>query len=451
MYPAYPAPPILPPGVKPSLQGVRNKQRKGVQKANAKFEPQAFRDQLIKHLESVPPGDFDAVASKLDVLGNQLDYRKYEQQLFEILLVGGLLAPGGGFAEDGAAKSPFSVIGAAKEPVEVADIKKIVDVFNKLMRRYKYLQKPFEETALLGILQYTNKFSPIEQEKLAVSTAVFVSAGLASASVLNVLKKDHLVKDSLAVTFLVTFCKSYLLTESLDHLSQSLRKGTVNNLEAFLPASHQTPAEFAAIFKAAGLGGVVDFYTKQKSGQAKEETLARLKELIAEDADHEDIQSYLDQQHHRAVLPDTEFIALVFNGLLSSIDMSSKSVDQIMKEITDIAPILEVFSTKPTTEVALINAIQLFCYENTKLMPAFPKILKASPTSPIRHSRSSSLTSIYFQAYYSADVLSDQAIVYWHGKGAKPQGKATFLASSEPLVNFLKAQEEESDEEEDDE
>jgi hypothetical protein len=50
-------------------------------------------------------------------------------------LVGGLLAPGGGFIDDGAPKSSFSVIGSAKEPVEVPDIKKIVDVFNKLMRR----------------------------------------------------------------------------------------------------------------------------------------------------------------------------------------------------------------------------------------------------------------------------------------------------------------------------
>jgi hypothetical protein len=46
--------------------------RKGVQKANAKFEPQAFRDQLIKHLEGVAEGDFDAVAQKLDALGNQV-------------------------------------------------------------------------------------------------------------------------------------------------------------------------------------------------------------------------------------------------------------------------------------------------------------------------------------------------------------------------------------------
>jgi hypothetical protein len=52
-----------------------------------------------------------------------------------VLLVGGLLAPGGGFIDDGSAKSSFSVIGSAKEPVEIADMKKIVDVFHKLMRR----------------------------------------------------------------------------------------------------------------------------------------------------------------------------------------------------------------------------------------------------------------------------------------------------------------------------
>lgn len=64
------------------------------------------------------------------------------------------------------------------------------------MCRYKYLQKPFEETALKGVLQHVNKFSPVDQEKLAVSSALFVAGGLASANVLTALIKDHLVKDS---------------------------------------------------------------------------------------------------------------------------------------------------------------------------------------------------------------------------------------------------------------
>lgn len=47
----------------------------------------AFRDSLYKHLESVPSEDFDGYASALDKAGNSLDYRKYGDQLFEILIV----------------------------------------------------------------------------------------------------------------------------------------------------------------------------------------------------------------------------------------------------------------------------------------------------------------------------------------------------------------------------
>ncbi|SCV69691.1 BQ2448_1085 [Microbotryum intermedium] len=454
----YAAPqPSATPGVKqekPNLVGVRNKQRKGVQKAQAKFEPLAFRDQLIKHLESVPERDFDAVAAKLDVLGNQLDYRKYEQQLFELLLVGGLLAPGGGFLDDGAAKSTFSVTGSAKEPVEVSDVKSIVDVFNKLTRRYKYLQKGFEETALPSILQYSNKFSQIDQEKLAVATALFVAVGLVSASVVLSLKKDHLVKDGqfglvemrvtetfdsssdasltgTSVRMLTSFLKAFLATESIDQLSLVLRKGGVIDLEAFFPPSKQNAAELSAHFKGAGLSGVVDFYIKQKAGKAKEETLARLREYVSDEADYDEIMSYLEAVHKRGILSEPEFISIAWAGLTSGIDMGAKPEllpDLAVKEIKSIAPLLEPFTNKPATEVALINTIQIWCYENTKLMPAFAKILKV---------------------LYSLDVLSDQAIIYWHSKGSKTQARQHFLDAAGPLVNFLKEQEEEdgSDEE----
>lgn len=60
---------------------------------------------------------------------------KYADQLFEILLAGGLLQPGGQYVQDGAPQSPFSIL-KANEPAEIDDIKKYVDVFNKLIRRF---------------------------------------------------------------------------------------------------------------------------------------------------------------------------------------------------------------------------------------------------------------------------------------------------------------------------
>jgi hypothetical protein len=38
------------------------------------------------------------------------------------------------------------------------------------------------------------------------------------------------------------------------------------------------------------------------------------------------------------------------------------------------------------------------------------------------------------QVLYNTDCISDQAIIYWATKGAKPQGKQHFIKATEPLV-----------------
>ena len=97
-----------------------------------------FRDQLYKHLETVTEADFDSFATKLVQAGSTLEFLKYADALFEIILVGGLLQPGGSFIDDGAPTSPFTVFNS-KEPAEVDDIKKYTEVLNKLIRRFNPL------------------------------------------------------------------------------------------------------------------------------------------------------------------------------------------------------------------------------------------------------------------------------------------------------------------------
>lgn len=93
-----------------------------------------FRDQLYKHLETVPAGDFDAFTNKLVQAGSTLEFLKYADALFEIILVGGLLQPGGSYVEESGPTSPFS-ISHVKEPVQMEDLKPYIDVLNKLIRR----------------------------------------------------------------------------------------------------------------------------------------------------------------------------------------------------------------------------------------------------------------------------------------------------------------------------
>ena len=93
-----------------------------------------FRDQLYKHLETIPSSDYDAVTNKLIQAGSTLEFLKYSDALFDILIVGGLLQPGGSYLDADGPTSPFSLF-QIKLPSEPEDIKKFVEVLNKLIRR----------------------------------------------------------------------------------------------------------------------------------------------------------------------------------------------------------------------------------------------------------------------------------------------------------------------------
>lgn len=118
----------------PTLAGSRIKQRKGVAKSQAKFEPEAFRDSLFSHFEAnvSSPTDWDGYAAALDKAGNTLDYRKYSDQLFDILIAGGILAPGGAYEDEEVELSSFSVFAAKSDKVE--DVKPYIGVIEKVIR-----------------------------------------------------------------------------------------------------------------------------------------------------------------------------------------------------------------------------------------------------------------------------------------------------------------------------
>merc|ERR1712001_679409 len=94
----------------PSLTGHRTKTRKRDEKKVN--DPTGFRDSVIEGLSNTGSDgsditetevgvDLDAVFKFLDTAGNKLDYRRYGEVLLEILIAGGLLAPGGAIQQDG--------------------------------------------------------------------------------------------------------------------------------------------------------------------------------------------------------------------------------------------------------------------------------------------------------------------------------------------------------------
>ncbi|KAI2526380.1 BZW1 isoform 9, partial [Pan troglodytes] len=82
---------------KPTLSGQRFKTRKRDEKE--RFDPTQFQDCIIQGLTETGT-DLEAVAKFLDASGAKLDYRRYAETLFDILVAGGMLAPGGTLADD---------------------------------------------------------------------------------------------------------------------------------------------------------------------------------------------------------------------------------------------------------------------------------------------------------------------------------------------------------------
>merc|ERR1712165_650766 len=131
----------------PSLTGHRTKTRKRDEKKVN--DPTGFRDSVIEGLSNTGSDgsditetevgvDLDAVFKFLDTAGNKLDYRRYGEALLEILIAGGLLAPGGSIQQDGE-KGPVSTSACIfQDANDLARIKQWDNVIIKLMRRYKY-------------------------------------------------------------------------------------------------------------------------------------------------------------------------------------------------------------------------------------------------------------------------------------------------------------------------
>jgi hypothetical protein len=65
-----------------------------------KYDPTGFRDAILSGLDKAG-NDLEAISKYLDTAGSKLDYRRYGEVLFDILIAGGLLVPGGSIAHDG--------------------------------------------------------------------------------------------------------------------------------------------------------------------------------------------------------------------------------------------------------------------------------------------------------------------------------------------------------------
>lgn len=407
------------------LTGQRFKTRKRDEKE--KFEPTVFRDTIIQGLNEAG-ADLEAVAKFLDTTGSRLDYRRYADTLFDILIAGSMLAPGGTRIDDGdKTKVANHCVFGANEDYET--MRNYAQVFSKLIRRYKYLEKAFEDE-IKKLLLFLKAFSDSEQTKLAVLTGILLAGGTLPATILTSLFSENIVKEGISASFAVKLFKAWMSEKDANSVTSSLRKANLDKrlLELF-PANRQTVEHFAKYFTDADLKELSDFLRVQQSLGTRKELQKELQERLSQECPIKEMVLYLKEEMKRNELAEHAVIGLLWTCIMNAVEWNKKEelvAEQALKHLKQYAPLLAVFSTQGQSELVLLQKVQEYCYDNIHFMKAFQKIVVL---------------------FYKADVLGEEAILKWYKEAHLAKGKSIFLDQMKKFVEWLQNAEEESESE----
>lgn len=315
--------------------------------------------------------------------GSKLDYRRYSEALFDILIAGGLLAPGGTLndcANGDANKSVFytelSVFG---RPADDESIRAFTQVFIRLIRRYKYLEKSLEED-LNKIVVFLRAFKPEDRLKLAKLYAHLLASGHISVSALKtLLEQDLLVKEGQAFQFLLDLLRIWQGEKDAATVWSTLRKsGLDTKLLDFLPKSKRNQEYFSEHFLEAGLGQLLEYQKAQRVETLKKELSNELSNQISEDAGPKELINLVKEYMVEHSFSQQEVIVIIWNTLMGSVEWNKKEelvADQAVKRLRTYLPLLQEFAKSSKAEMALLIRVQDFCYENMNFLKAFQKIV----------------------------------------------------------------------------
>merc|ERR1712212_1284344 len=369
----------------PSLTGHRTKTRKRDEKKI--YDPTGFRDYLIEGLATAGT-DLEQISKFLDTAGNKTDYdyRRYGEALLEILIAGGLLAPGGSIAKDGdKVVSTGSCI--FEDATTLERVKAWDQVFIKLMRRYKYLEKMLADE-MKKIFVYLRGFSEDHRYRLAEITALWVVSGLVPPNTLPVVINEHQVKDSVALNFILNILSTVKTEKGSPAVITLLkRSGLESQLDQLFPANK------------------------------------RIQEIIMD----------MRESVKKFNLLESEAVTMIWLAVMSSTEWNKKEdlvLDQSVKHLKQFMALFAAFTTSAKSEMVLLNKIQEYCYDNQNFLKCFYKIVIL---------------------FYKTEVLSEEVILKWYKDSHHPKGWTVFMDQMKKFIEWLEHAESESEEEESDE
>jgi len=415
----------------PSLTGHRTKTRKRDEKKI--YDPAGFRDFLIEGLDQTGT-DLDQIFKFLDTSANKTDYdyRRYGEPLLEILIAGGLLAPGGTIARDGD-KVVSTACCVFENGTDLDMVKAWDQVFIKLMRRYKYLEKMLADE-MKKIFVYLRGFSEEHRLRLAQLTALWVVSGLIPPNILPITINEHQVKDAIALNFIMDILATVKGEKGNTAVITLLKKsGLEMCLDQLFPANKRGFENIKNSLESKQLDEVVVYLLSQENAGAKKDVQKSLRRSISEDKPVKEIIVDLRETGQKYSLVESETVSMIWSAVMSACEWNKKEdlvLEQAMKHLKQYIQLFSAFTSSAKSEMVLLNKIQEYCYDNQNFLKCFNKIVLL---------------------FYKTDVLSEEVIQKWYKDSHHPKGWTVFMAQMKKFIEWLEHAESESEEEESDE
>jgi len=421
----------------PSLTGHRTKTRKRDEKKI--YDPSGFRDSVIEGLDQagsdVETGlaDLEAITRFLDTAGNKLDYRRYGEALLEILIAGGLLAPGGSIQQDGEKGEVSTKACIFQDAGDLDRVKAWDQVFIKLMRRYKYLEKMLTEE-MKKVLVYLRGFTEEHRKRLAQITAIWVTSGLILPNTLTVIINEHQVKDSVALDFMLDVL-SVIKAEKGSSIVLTLlkRSGLDAMLTELFPTNKRSAENMKNCFISADQPEIVTYLASMENAGAKKDMQRTLRMHIREERPTKEIVMELKENVKKNGLMEQEAVSMIWSAVMSAVEWNKKEdllQEQALKHLKQYIALFSAFTGSAKSEMVLCNKIQEYCYDNQNFLKCFNKIVLL---------------------FYKTEVISEEVILKWYKDGHAPKGWNVFMDQMKKFIEWLEQAESESEEESDEE
>merc|ERR1712241_564693 len=427
----------------PSLTGHRTKTRKRDEKQVN--NPTGFRDSVVEGLSKTGPEgsditdvevglDLDAVFKFLDTAGNKLDYRRYGEVLLEILIAGGLLAPGGASFQNDGGDKPAQTRACVFQDAFDMERTKAWDqqVFVRLMRRYKYLEKMLIEE-MMKILVYLQGFSEEYRQRLAQMTALWVISGLLPPNTLQVIINEHQVKEGVALDFMLEILRVIKTEKGATSVLSLLKKsGLDNNLDQLFPTNKRTAENIKNIFISADQQEIVTYLAGMENAGAKKDVQRSLKSSINDEKPIKEIVADLKEAVKKNGMGEHEAVSMIWVAVMTAVDFNKREdllQDQVLRHLKNYISLFSAFTSSAKSEMVLCNKVQEYCYDNQNFLKCFNKIVLL---------------------FYKAEVLSEEVILKWYKDGHVPKGWTVFMEQMKKFIDWLEQAESESEEETDD-